>query len=171
MSVLTAIFTFLIELLHYLSDKANRKNEDRAIIWSEIEVKRKELAEALAEGRVSDVAILRKELEALMSRYLRGIRSEERKARRLRRPGGGVGLLDPFYIGALVACLFLTGCWSSRPSTVFVLGERVNVVRPGSVLEIPELIKPARTWYLIDNVAIQHWLGIPVDMETREVVK
>ena len=56
------------------------------------------------------------------------------------------------------------GCLSGRQDAgpVFVLGERINLVSPGDSVEVPDLISPAKQWYLVDNVALQNWLGVNV---------
>jgi hypothetical protein len=169
MSTIASIFNFLLELLRWLSDLFTRKEENKVATWQEIEAKRTALALALADGRISDVAILRKELEVLMKKYLRGVRSDERKMRRSRALRYRNGF--SFILASLSVSLFLTGCWSTKPTTTFVLGERINLVQPETTVEVPKLTPPAKQWYLLDNIAIQHWLGIPVEFETQETMK
>lgn len=172
MSTIASIFNFLIELLRWLSDLLARKEEHKVTTWQEIETKRHALALALADGRISDVAILRKELEVLMERYLRGVRADERRLRRnrnIRRRNGFT-----FIIASLAMSLFLSGCWSPKPAnpnTTLVLGHRINIVQPETTVEIPKLTPPARQWYLLDNIAIQYWLGIPLDVEVKETAQ
>lgn len=166
MSTIASIFNFLIELLRWLSDLFTRKEENRVTTWQDIEAKRAALALALADGRISDVAILRKELEVLMEKYMRGIRSDERKMRRTRKHNP-----YSFALASLAASLFLTGCWSTKPTTTFVLGERINLVQPETTVEVPKLTPPAKQWYLLDNIAIQHWLGIPVEFDMKATEK
>lgn len=67
---------------------------------------------------------------------------------------------------ALLAAL-CAGCRLLRPSkqvyeTPLVVGERINIVKPGDIIEVPELICPAKTWYLVDDVGLSIWLGIPM---------
>lgn len=169
MSTIASIFNFLIELLRWFSDLFDRKESGKAATWMEIEAKRNALALALADGRVSDVAILRKELEVLMEKYLRGVRSDERRMHRDRNTRQRNGF--SFLLASLVLSLFLSGCWSNKPTTVFVTGERINLVKPGTTVEVPELMPPAKQWYLLDNIAIQHWLGIPVEFDMQATEK
>ena len=166
MSTIASIFNFLIELLRWLSDLFARKEENKVTTWQEIEAKRSALALALADGRISDVAILRKELEALMQKYMRGVRADERKLRSTRKH-------NPYCytFASLAASLFLAGCWSTKPTTTFVLGERINLVQPETTVEVPKLTPPAKQWYLLDNIAIQHWLGIPVEFNMQATEK
>ena len=169
MSTIASIFDFLLELLRWLSNLFARKEKNRVTTWQEIEAKRNALALALADGRISDVAILRKELEVLMEKYLKGVRSDERKLRRMRNTRMHNGF--SFILASLALSLFLSGCWSTKPTTTFVLGERINLVQPETTVEVPKLTPPAKQWYLLDNIAIQHWLGIPVEFDMKATEK
>ena len=42
-----------------------------------------------------------------------------------------------------------------------VIGERVHILKPGDIIEIEEPKPPAKTWYLVDDVGLSFWLGIP----------
>ena len=66
---------------------------------------------------------------------------------------------------ALVACA-CCGCALFRKGepeyyTPVVLGERVRIVHPGDTLVVPPLQQPAGTWFLVDDVGLSFWLGIP----------
>lgn len=161
---ISSIVDFLTELLRFVSDIFSHRTEDRKNLWAEILDTRAKLAEALAEGRVSDVGILRRELKQLMDRYMRDVKVEERH---MRRSEGKMPPGSPMMAIGLAASLILAGCKSDKPQTVFVLGDRINVLQPGTELTVPELQPPAKVWYLVDNVAIQSWLDIPVDFETK----
>lgn len=43
-----------------------------------------------------------------------------------------------------------------------VIGERINTVNAGETIKVPELVPPAKTWYLVDDVGLGIWLGIPM---------
>ena len=67
---------------------------------------------------------------------------------------------------AALLCLLCTGCSSFRGKSAYnepvVYGERINIVKPGDIIEIPQLKRPASTWYLVDDVGLSIWLGIPM---------
>lgn len=42
-----------------------------------------------------------------------------------------------------------------------VLGERIFIVRAGEYVVVPEPKPPAKTWYLVDDMGLSLWLGIP----------
>ena len=42
-----------------------------------------------------------------------------------------------------------------------VVGERIRIVRPGETVVVPPLQRPAETWFLVDDVGLSFWLGIP----------
>lgn len=158
---MSALFEFLTNLLGFITGIFSDKKENKENLWSEILDCRSKLSVALAEGRITDVAVLRKELESLMKRYSRYIRSEERAFRRGAK--GGIKWAS-FCLSAVI--LAASGCANtkSRPQQqVLVIGERIHVLEPGSDLKVPQLVPPARKWYLVDDVAILQWLGIPFD--------
>ena len=66
----------------------------------------------------------------------------------------------------LALCSLCTGCCVFRGKSAYteplVYGERVNIVKPGDTVVVPELKQPAKTWYLIDDVGISMMMGIPM---------
>ena len=163
MSSVSSIFEFLSRLLDFMTGIFSSKKEDKANLWSEILDCRARLSSALAEGRITDVAVLRKELDALMKRYSRSVRDDERDLRRARRanPASFIFLAIIAAIAATTAGCSTTG--RKKQTEVLVIGERIHVLEPGSDVSVPQLVPPARKWYLVDDVAILQWLGIPVD--------
>lgn len=157
---MSAIISFLIELLRFFSELFTRRREEKANLWDEIQAVRNKLVLALEEGRITDVAIYRKQLDKLMKEYSKHVKGLEKRARSHKG-------LAPI----LLASVITAGCasWKSKPDqTVFVLGDRINLVKPGETVVIPELTSPAKQWYLVDNVGLQHWLGIVVNPEKKE---
>ena len=154
------IIDFLTELLRVFADLFSRRREASDKLWSEIVDTRRRLSDALAEGRVSDAAFLRKKLDGLLRDYRRGVRS-------------GMPLAVPAV--AAISSVLLSGCLSGRRGddgshSVFVLGDRVMLADPGSEIVIPDLIPPARQWYIVDDVGLKHWLGVDADsVETMEI--
>lgn len=66
-------------------------------------------------------------------------------------------------LGAIVLiCLLLSGCKTVEVVDGPVLGERINVVKPGAAIVVPELKAPASKWYLVDDVGLRAWLGLDV---------
>lgn len=59
----------------------------------------------------------------------------------------------------------LSGCKTYQPDykTPEDIGERVKIVKPGDTVLIPDLTQPAKTWYLVDDIGLSTWLGIPED--------
>lgn len=159
MSAVSSVFDFLTECLRFVTGIFSGKKEDKKNLWAEILDRRAQLSVALAEGRITDVMVLRKELDSLMKQYSRHIRSEEKSLIRARKG-------NPLAFSAVVAAVIVfSGCVHGKSGSqqTLVIGERINIVKPGSEITVPELTPPAKTWYLIDNIAIQQWLGIPVD--------
>lgn len=163
---MSVVFEFLLEIVRFFTGLFSDKRENRKNLWPEILAKRAQLAEALAGGRITDVAILRKELDTLMKQYMSGVKILERDMRKLGRSHVGIEVSV-----VVILAVIMSGCGHFKQSqqTTFVLGDRVNIVQPGSTIEVPKLTPPAKQWYLMDNVAIQHWLGIPVDFSEKAI--
>lgn len=66
------------------------------------------------------------------------------------------------FLLAIASCI-LVGCVHKQPQycQTVVLGERVRIVEAGDIIEIPDNMPPAKTWYLVDDVGLSIWLGIP----------
>jgi hypothetical protein len=58
-------------------------------------------------------------------------------------------------------CCIFRGKVQPEYSNPVVYGERVLVVSPGSTVVVPPLKHPAGKWYLVDDVGLSMWLGIP----------
>ena len=161
---MSSIFEFLTRLLDFITGIFSSRKEDKANLWSEILDCRAQLSVALAEGRITDVRELRLRLDSLMKQYSRRLRKYESDVRKARRGNPGA------FLFLAVMALMLAGCASTgkkKPVEVLVIGERINVLKPGTTVQVPELVKPARMWYLLDDVAIQQWLGIPVNYSEK----
>jgi len=154
---MSSLIGFLTELLRFVSGIFTRRRDRVDRIMSQIEDTKKRLVLALEEGRVTDVAILKKQLD------------------RLEKELSSKGRSIICAVLAASAAFAPSGCMSigrgRTESTVFVVGDRINLVSPGETVVVPELTSPAKQWYLVDNVGLQHWLGIAVDLKDREVLK
>ena len=156
-----SIFDFLLELLRFLRELFSGKRSEKADVWQQIQDTRNNLVLALEEGRLTDVAILRKQLDRLMEEYSKYTKFAEKRMRS-----------SVFLAAAMSLSLLSAGCLSSgkkTDTTVFVSGDRILLVQPGAQVVVPELTSPAKQWYLVDNVGLQHWLGIDVDYGNKEI--
>ena len=158
---MSGVLEFLSNLLRFFSELFSRKREERETLWKEIQDTRNNLVLALEEGRLTDVAILRRQLDRLMEEYSKYTKFAEKRMRS-----------SVFLAAALSLSLLSAGCLSSgkkTDTTVFVSGDRILLVQPGAQVVVPELTSPAKQWYLVDNVGLQHWLGIDVDYGNKEI--
>lgn len=144
-SATASVFSFLLELLRAIMGFFRNRNDRKDELEEQIRLKEQALSEAIQQGRITDAGILRQELERL-------------KAQRGLSASAAAG-----HMVVLAACLLCTGCFSTKkPANVVVVGERINIVKPGDDLTVPQLIPPAKTWYLVDDVGLNSWLGISV---------
>lgn len=97
-----------------------------------------------------DIAIIRKGLEIKKKREML-MNSKTIKTIILATVGTGI--------------IALSGCKTYQPDykTPEDIGERVKIVKPGDTVLIPDLTQPAKTWYLVDDIGLSTWLGIPED--------
>lgn len=164
---MSSLFEFLSRLLDFITGIFSSKKEDKTNLWSEILDCRAQLSAALSEGRITDVHALRLRLDSLMKKYSRHIRKEESsmsKSSRSRRTPSAYAV--SMFFALFAVSLFMSACSTTgkkQKQEVLVIGERINVVQPGSAIQVPNLVPPASKWYLVDDVAILQWLGIPVD--------
>jgi len=155
---LYSIVDFLTTAMNFLSGIFDRRRAYKDELRKRIADARKRLSDALSEGRLSDVPAIKAELEELEKEYKR---ARTAKTARTARTGiSGAEVLAPALIASAA---LMSGCVSGRPHTaVLVEGSRILLVDPGKELVVPELEKPARQWYLVDDVALLHWLGVSV---------
>lgn len=156
-----SIFDFLLELLRFLRDLFSGRKNEKADVWRQIQDTRNNLVLALEEGRLTDVAILRKQLDRLMAEYSKYTKFVEKRMRS-----------SALLAAVVLVSMLSAGCLSTgrkTDATVFVSGDRILLVRPGAEIVVPELTSPAKQWYLVDNVGLQHWLGIDVDYGNKEI--
>jgi hypothetical protein len=100
-----------------------------------------------------DIAIIRKGLEIRKRReaFMNSKTTKTVKTIILATIGSGI--------------IALSGCKTYQPDykTPEDIGERVKIVKPGDTILIPDLTQPAKTWYLVDDIGLSTWLGIPED--------
>ncbi len=133
-------------------------------IMKRIEETQEALRVALENGMITDARRLNRRLDRLWRLY--------RKNAPVARSGSSEDDLNtPMKVSRcllLVAAwmfllMALTGCGSvfgkDEPEYVLI-GERINIVEPGQDIKVPELMPPAKKWYLVDNVGLEAWLGL-----------
>ena len=153
------VLGFIVELVRYFVEFRSRRRQRKEELMKRLEECRKALSLALEEGRVTDAGMLAEELDELMKQC-------GRKARKALRPARSAAAVAIAAAVAMLTC----GCMSfSRSRPVLITGERIHIVSPGQSVTVPALVKPAKKWYLVDNVALQHWLKIPMDLGSKEV--
>jgi hypothetical protein len=155
-STFSSVIQLLLSVFDFIRGRSDRKRKRLDVLEDRIKAIQRDIAKALEDGRITDVATLRMELDGLKKEYdkLGGKRASVAAA---------TGMLL-----FLAITPFLSGCFSTRsdPSTPYVVvGERIIILEPGSELVVPELVPPAKKWYLIDNIGLQVGLGIPMLLE------
>lgn len=153
------ILGFIVELVRYFADFRSRRRQQKEELMKRLEECRKALSLALEEGRVTDAGMLAEELDELMKKCGRSARKALRSAQK------AVAVVSLVCLASLFCgCLAFSG----RSKPVLITGERIHIVSPGQAVTVPALVKPAKKWYLVDNVALQHWLKIPMDLGSKE---
>lgn len=152
---------------------------DKSEIKRRIEETEEALRVALENGMVTDAKTLSRRLDRLYRMY-------RRDGSRPRMAAGGteseagsppvtssqVAKILAVALGVSVAAciaVLASGCSSlfgKGKVEYVVLGERINIVKPGETVVVPDLIPPAKRWYMVDNVGLEGWLGIG-DMGAR----
>lgn len=69
-------------------------------------------------------------------------------------------------LGCFILCLFIIGCRTDKPIKPPVYGERIFIKQAGETWTFPELVPPAKMWYVTDDVGLKGWLGLMSTMET-----
>ena len=142
--VLGAILAVVLAVIGFFREWRRDRNDDRKAMKQRIDELQDALNLALEEGRVTDAGRLQKELNEMWEKY-RKVGSAK---------AGAV-------VAAVSASLLAQGCFTKGPDTEFVvIGERINIVEPGQTVVVPELVPPAKKWYLVDNVGLAGWLGL-----------
>ena len=141
-AIIGSVATIIVAFYKYRSEKnsdAKKQLEIQQI--KEYEAKVKEVESKLVtamESSITDVPALRTQLEVLRKQ----LQKLQKKA----------GLL-------VVLCIFslFIGC---KTTETVIIGERILKPKPGETIIVPELRKPAKQWYLIDDVAMLSVLGV-----------
>ena len=165
---LSSILEFIFKLFDAISGVFARKRDDLKEMTDRLRETEAELRRAIAERRVTDAAALRVKRDEL-----RAMIKAARKARG--QEGSGVKASSVSKVATAVAVsaasLMASGCFSTsqdRQNMPLVVGERIIFVDPGQEIVVPPLSEPASAWYLIDDCALDQWLGISLDGAGRE---
>ena len=163
---LSSILGFVFKLVEALSGIFAEKRDDLKAMKESLKEIEAELRKALAERRVTDAAALRArrdELKAMIKAAKKGKKQEEQKV--------GTNSVSKVVVAIAAAAALVSGCFSTKqdkPNLPLVIGERIIFVDPGQEVVVPALKEPASTWYLIDDCALDQWLGISLDGPAKE---
>ncbi|MCK9154688.1 MAG: hypothetical protein M0P12_01090 [Paludibacteraceae bacterium] len=142
-AIIGSVATIIVAFYKYRSEKnsdVKKQLEAQNIKDCEASIKDIEIKITTAmESSITDVPNLRIKLNEL-----------RKNLKKLQKKAGLVVVI------ALTVFL-MQGC---KTQTYVVIGERILKPNPGDVLTIPELKKPAKQWYLIDDVAMLGVLGV-----------
>lgn len=152
-SSFSSFIELLLSVFRFLSDLFSRKNDEKAELKRLIEEKQSELDKAVDEGRITDIQMLREQLEQLKKRY------DGR--------GGGASRAVCLLLAIGLLC---SGCShfgrKDDSSHIVVVGERVMTIEPGQT--VPALVPPAKKWYLVDSEAMKSWLNVSWTLDQKD---
>lgn len=136
----------ILAIVGFFRERRKYKADDKTELKERIDAVQSALNTALEEGMITDAKRLQEELRELWDRYRRTVTTAA---------------------VAVAASLACTGCLSAKKDTTqyVVVGERINIVEPGQQLVVPPLVPPAKKWYLVDNVGLAGWLGLPTRVD------
>lgn len=146
-SIAGGIIAVVLAVIGFFREWRKYRSDGKQELKQKIDDVQNALNLALEEGRVTDAGRLQKELSGLWDKYRK---SEGAKA----------------VVVCAVLSAFCAGCFSTRQKQEYiVIGERINIVEPGQEIVVPPLVPPAKKWYLVDNVGLAGWLGLPTASE------
>lgn len=147
-SIVGGICAVIMAIIGLFRQWRKDRTDDREEMRTKLKALQDAVNLALEEGRITDAGRLQHELNELWEKYHKSTRST-------RSPSGAVVL-------AVLLPALCAGCLTREPTREYVvIGERIFIVEPGRELIVPPLVPPAKKWYLVDNVGLAGWLGIP----------
>ena len=164
---LSSILQFAFKILDAITGIFAGKRDDLKEMKGSLREIEAELRKAIAERRVTDAAALRVRRDELKEMIKMAKRGKMHK---------GTSVDVRSISNAIFACVvamsvFCCGCFSTKrdkPNLPLVIGERIIFVDPGQNVVVPPLKEPAATWYLIDDCALDQWLGISLDAKEED---
>lgn len=166
-STVGIVGSVILALIGLVSGWIKYRAAGKSDIMKRIEETQEALRLALENGMVTDARRLNTRLDRLWRMYRRnapvqpasGASDGQDKA-----PNTPMKVSRAIFLAVMASLLLmmLTGCSSFfRKDREYVLiGERINIVEPGQQITVPELIPPAKKWYMVDNVGLEAWLGL-----------
>lgn len=150
-SVVGAVCAVILAVVGFFREWRKYRSDDKKELKQKIDETQAALDVALENHMITDAHNLQIKLRELWDQY------------RKRDSGGAKTALVAASVVPMVLC---SGCFTHRQdSQAIVIGERINVVKPGQELVVPELVPPAKAWYLVDNVGLSGWLGLSIKRE------
>lgn len=145
-TVFGAICAVVLAVIGFVREWRKYRSDGKQEIKQRIDEVQEALNVALEEGMISDAKRLQEELRKLWEQYRRTAKS--------------------VVAAAVLSSVLASGCLSHRTETQYVVvGERINIVEPGQEIVVPPLVPPAKKWYLVDNVGLAGWLGLPAPVD------
>jgi hypothetical protein len=152
-SSFSSFIELLLSVFRFLSDLFARKNDEKAELRRLIDEKQAELDKAVDDGRITDIQMLREQLDMLRKRY-----------------EGKGGVTPPVVCVLLAIGVVCSGCshfsGGKGQDHIVVVGERVMTVEPGQT--VPALVPPAKKWYLVDSEAMKSWLNVSWTLDRKD---
>lgn len=143
LALIIALLNFISSFLSKNADKRKQEEINRA---------KEELRKALSEGRITDAAYWNKKVNQLEA--AKALNKIARSKLLL------LLILLPLGSGCASIAHHLGYAPIQAPITPVIIGERLNKVNPGDSLKVPPLTKPAKQWYLVDDVGLYQWLDL-----------
>lgn len=145
-SVLGGLFAAILAVVGLFREWRKYRTDGKKELKQKIDETQAALDLALENNMITDAHNLQIRLRELWEQYRKG---------------------STAVLAAVSALVLCSGCVSSGGTEAIVIGERINVVKPGQELVVPDLVPPAKTWYLVDNVGLSGWLGISMKEGSR----
>lgn len=139
-SIFGGICAVVLSIIGFFREWRKYKADDKQKLKQKIDSVQDALNLALEDGRITDAQRLQKELTSLWGKYRKTVA-----------------------VAVSAMCLLCSGCLSPKKDPYIIIGERINIVEPGKTIVVPDLVPPAKKWYLVDNVGLAGWLGIETE--------
>ena len=147
-SVVGGLFAVILAIVGFFREGRKYRTDDKKELKQKIDETQAALDLALENNMITDAHNLQIKLRELWEQYRKSSKAA--------------------VVSVSAAVLLCSGCFSAQKQPeAIVIGERINVVKPGQELVVPDLVPPAKTWYLVDNVGLSGWLGISMKEQPK----